>query len=73
MNPVRFKDCIDCKPPKRPPGCHDKCPSYQRDRKELNDLKNKIWEEKRKCKDMDDYKKSSVNKAIWKKERSKKK
>ena len=41
MSSQRFKDCMNCVPPKRHPGCHDKCPSYQKDRKELDELLKK--------------------------------
>lgn len=34
-----IKCCIDCKPPKRHPGCHDHCPEYIGERAEHDERK----------------------------------
>lgn len=58
-----FDNCKTCIPPKRHPGCHDKCPDYIKDKKEHEEFKNKVWEEKRKVGDVSTYKKEAVSKA----------
>ena len=39
-----FENCKKCIPPKRQPGCHDKCPDYIKDKKEHDEFKKKIRE-----------------------------
>jgi hypothetical protein len=41
-----FECCHVCKPPKRSPGCHSKCPEYLKQKKlwdEHQEAKNKAW------------------------------
>lgn len=68
-----FESCKSCVPPKRKPGCHDKCPDYIKDKKEHDEFKKKIWEKKKIEKELSEYKKEAVNKERTKKFRRNKK
>lgn len=37
-----IKCCKGCVPPKRQPGCHDRCPEYQKEHREDMELKREI-------------------------------
>lgn len=54
---ILFKDCIKCKPPKRKPGCQDRCPTYLRDKK-INDEQREAL---RLYKDLERYNKKHPN------------
>lgn len=41
-----IKCCKDCHAPKRYPGCHDKCPEYQKDKAIHDELKEKEFKRK---------------------------
>lgn len=37
--------CIDCEPPERYPGCHDRCEGYLEWKRELDEQREKIQKE----------------------------
>lgn len=42
-----FECCRKCKPPKRTPGCHDRCPEYKQAKLEYNTKKEEIDRQRR--------------------------
>lgn len=42
-----FTACADCKPPKRQPGCHSRCPDYLKDKAAWEKHKEMVAEKKR--------------------------
>jgi hypothetical protein len=42
-----FEHCEKCVAPKRYPGCHDKCPDYEKDRKKYEARKAELDKRKR--------------------------
>ena len=61
--------CKDCVPPKRYPGCHDKCPEYLKEKQEWNARKERVRSEKNRDVLIDGY---VVNRSLKSKKRHKK-
>lgn len=60
---MSFDECRVCVPPKRHSGCHDTCPDYIKRKAEWDENKKKIWENKKKEKEIGGYKINATRKA----------
>lgn len=52
---LKIECCKNCKPPKRAPGCHDKCKKYQDESRKIRENKKKIKKEKYANSDVTDF------------------
>lgn len=61
-----FKCCKECVPPKREPGCHDRCPEYKEARAEYDKIKAAEKRYSKKFNDAYGQRDYAVNKALRK-------
>ena len=54
--------CLDCI--YRKPGCHGSCETYLEAKKECEAERERVWQEKQKGKDYNQYKSGTIKKAL---------